>query len=104
MRIAITGATGFLGRYIVNLLLERAHNCCCWYRPDSDRSGFEDAGERLELVPGERGDAGAACTLVRGCGAVVHAALHQPSGRFSGGRANESDCREEYDDQPHGHR
>jgi nucleoside-diphosphate-sugar epimerase len=83
MRIAITGATGFLGRYIVNLLIERGHQCRCWYRARSDRSGFEDATGQLQWVPGELGDRDAARMLVRDCAAVVHAALHHPKGRFS---------------------
>jgi nucleoside-diphosphate-sugar epimerase len=40
MRIAITGAIGFLGRYLVRQLAEAGHQFRCWYRPDSDRGGF----------------------------------------------------------------
>ena len=32
MRIAVTGATGFLGRYIVQKLLAEGHTCRCWWR------------------------------------------------------------------------
>jgi nucleoside-diphosphate-sugar epimerase len=42
MRIAVTGATGFLGRYIVNHLLGEGHECRCWYRETSDRGGFDE--------------------------------------------------------------
>ena len=38
MRIAITGATGFLGRYLVQRLAKEGHQLRCWFRPDSDRS------------------------------------------------------------------
>lgn len=41
MKVALTGATGFIGRYIVRHLVEQRHDCRCWYRPASDRSGFE---------------------------------------------------------------
>jgi nucleoside-diphosphate-sugar epimerase len=41
MRIAITGATGFLGRYLVAHFAAAGHACRCWYRPESDRGGFE---------------------------------------------------------------
>ena len=41
MLIAITGATGFLGRYIVRRLASAGHRLRCWHRPASDRSGFE---------------------------------------------------------------
>jgi nucleoside-diphosphate-sugar epimerase len=88
MRIAVTGATGFLGRYIVGLLLERGHHCRCWYRPDSDRSGLDEPGERLTFIPGELGDRQAAAALVQDCAAVVHAALHHPGGGWKGDRGD----------------
>ncbi len=85
MRIAVTGATGFLGRYIVNHLLREGHQCRCWYRPISDRGGFADqAGKQLKWVPGELGDADAAKALVAGTDAVVHAALHRSGGGLRG--------------------
>lgn len=85
MNIAVTGATGFLGRYVVRHLAERGHRCRCWYRADSDRSGFDSAGEAVEWVPGtlEQSDRfGAFC---QGVDAVVHSALYRPPG--SGFRA-----------------
>ena len=52
MQIAITGATGFLGRYFVQRLA--SHNRCrCWYRSTSDRGGLEDLP--VEWVEGELG-------------------------------------------------
>ncbi|MFQ5807711.1 MAG: NAD-dependent epimerase/dehydratase family protein [Phycisphaerae bacterium] len=84
MRIALTGATGFLGRYVVARLIENDHVCRCWYRPSSDRSGFAADDTRLEWVLGELGSAQASATLVEGCDAVVHAALHRPGAGFRG--------------------
>ena len=74
MLIAITGATGFLGRYIVNHLIAQWHRCRCWYRPCSDRGGFADEG-KIEWVPGALNDAKACDALVRGADGVVHSAL-----------------------------
>lgn len=78
MLIAITGATGFLGHYIVNHLLKRRDACRCWVRPQADRDGFVDGD--LRWLPGELGDPRAAESLVRGVDAVVHGALAWPPG------------------------
>lgn len=75
MRIALTGATGFLGRYIVHHLARQGHQLRCWYRPESDRSGFDTVAGNLEWLPGRLGDAAATAELVHGAEAVVHAAV-----------------------------
>ncbi|HKI32391.1 MAG TPA: NAD(P)-dependent oxidoreductase [Gemmataceae bacterium] len=86
MRIAITGATGFLGRYLVRHLAEGGHQLRCWYRPGSDRGGFDEVAAAIEWLPGELGDAAAARGLVSGADAMVHAALRWqgPRNRGSG--------------------
>jgi nucleoside-diphosphate-sugar epimerase len=88
MRIAVTGATGFLGRYVVRHLAGAGHRLRCWYRPSSDRSGFEGVAGAVEWLPGGLGDAAATAALVGGADAVVHAALEWPrqGGFRSGGR------------------
>src|SRR6185503_18928464 len=85
MQVAVTGATGFVGRYIVERLAADGHTCRCWYRPASDRGGFEQLADDLEWVPGELGDKTACRNLVAGCEAVIHAALYHPGGGFRGG-------------------
>ena len=83
MRIALTGATGFLGRYIAKRLVQSGHSLRCWHRPQSDRSGFNEINHAIEWVPGELGDRQAVVALVRGVDAVVHAALQwQQEGAF----------------------
>jgi nucleoside-diphosphate-sugar epimerase len=84
MQIAVTGATGFIGRYIVNQLTGEGHACRCWARPDSDRGGFNDA-DRIEWIEGELGDDASAVKLTRETDAVVHAALFRPGRFFRGG-------------------
>jgi nucleoside-diphosphate-sugar epimerase len=84
MKVAVTGATGFIGRYIVHDLVEQGHDCRCWFRPASDRGGFEDVNAHVEWVTGELAD-GSESSFVNGCDAVVHAALHHPGGGFRGG-------------------
>ncbi|REK44634.1 MAG: NAD(P)-dependent oxidoreductase, partial [Planctomycetota bacterium] len=84
MRIAITGATGFLGRYVVARLTAAGHACRCWYRPSSDRADIAADAALLEWLPGQLGDWEACEQLVSGCDAVVHAALDRPGHGFRG--------------------
>ncbi|UCG31974.1 MAG: NAD(P)-dependent oxidoreductase [Phycisphaerales bacterium] len=88
MDIAVTGATGFLGKYVVNHLLGSGHRCRCWHRPASDRSGFTETEAGLDWVLGELGDTKSATKLLEGTDAVVHCALHHPGGGFRGGEGN----------------
>ncbi len=37
MKVALTGATGFIGRHIVQHLTDQGHIYRCWYRPGSNR-------------------------------------------------------------------
>ncbi|MCA9250620.1 MAG: NAD(P)-dependent oxidoreductase [Phycisphaerae bacterium] len=92
MRIAVTGASGFLGRYIVNHLIDEGHSCRCWCRPTSSREGVTADG--CEWIEGELGSAEACRSLVggfdgvEGVDAVVHSALHHPGGGFRGGEGD----------------
>lgn len=92
MRIAITGATGFLGRYLVRHLAHAGHQLRCWYRPGSDRSGFEQDADRIDWLPGALGEEQAVNELVCGADAVVHAAVQwqgpRTRGRGDHGAAN----------------
>lgn len=80
MKIAVTGATGFLGRHIVKHLIERGDHCRCWYRPRSDRSGFESGAGRIEWVAGDLEEPDAFASFCEGVDAVVHSALYRPEG------------------------
>jgi nucleoside-diphosphate-sugar epimerase len=86
MRIAITGATGFLGRYIVARLAGAGHRLACWHRPTSDLGHFPKPipPESVRWIEGRLGEEKAARELVHQADAVVHAALHHPSGGFRG--------------------
>jgi nucleoside-diphosphate-sugar epimerase len=85
MLIAVTGATGFLGRYVVRHLAAAGHRLRCWYRPTSDRTGLDDVAGAIEWLPGGLGDEAATAALVRGAGAVVHAAVQWQGPRNRGG-------------------
>ncbi len=84
MRIAITGATGFLGRYLVDHFAHAGHKCRCWYRPTSDRDGIDVPTNTVEWIEGELCDADASQSLVNGCDAVIHSALYRPGAGFRG--------------------
>jgi nucleoside-diphosphate-sugar epimerase len=88
MQIAVTGGTGFVGRYIVRRLVDAGHMCRLWHRPQSDRSGFGSTEHQLEWVSGQLGDSASSLELVGGCDAVVHAALHRPGAGFRGGEGD----------------
>lgn len=88
MRIAITGGTGFLGRYIVRRLAAAGHECRLWFRRTSNRTGFEDVEENITWSAGTLGDPVAAGHLIQGCDAVVHAALDRPGMGFRGAEGN----------------
>jgi len=86
MKIAVTGATGFIGRYIVRHLIAQGHQCRCWHRSGSNRAGFDDVDlTRIEWLAGELGDVDGSAELVSGCDAIVHSALYHPGGGFRGG-------------------
>ena len=80
MKIAITGATGFLGRYILRCLVQEGHFCRCWKRFNSDMSGLEDLSGKVEWVEGDLGNQRSHNSLIRDMDAVVHAALARPRG------------------------
>jgi nucleoside-diphosphate-sugar epimerase len=87
MLIAVTGATGFLGRYIVRRLAGNGHTLRCWHRPISDRTGFGPESHAIQWLPGDLGDSAAIPALVRGADALVHAAVQWegPRNRGRGG-------------------
>lgn len=92
MRIAVTGGTGFLGRYIIRELAGHGHQLRCWHRPTSDRSGLDDCADAIDWRQGQLGDVAATQALVQGVDAVVHAALQwersAADGRRTAGDSN----------------
>ena len=87
MKVAVTGGTGFLGRYIVDRLVADGHRCRCWHRASSDRGGFPGTGV-IEWVEGDLADPASMPRLVEGCEAMVHGALHRPGAGFRGGEGD----------------
>jgi len=68
--IAVTGATGFVGRHIAAVLTRRGHAVRALVRRPIPARNLESLG--VELVPGDLADVAALTTLTRGAHAVVH--------------------------------
>jgi nucleoside-diphosphate-sugar epimerase len=66
----ITGATGFIGRHVVPLLLGRGYSVRALLRPDSQRK----TPSGVEVIPGDVTDAAAVNSLVQNCDVVLHLA------------------------------
>ena len=73
MKVAVTGASGFIGGYVVAALCEAGHAPRCLVRASSNTSRI--AHLPFERVVGDVLDADAVTALVRGCDAVIHLAL-----------------------------
>ena len=84
MKVAITGATGFLGHYVVRRMHAVGNDCRCWFRAGQRCYQAKAGTPDLEWIPGELGDVTACERLVDGCDAVVHSGLHRSGPTFRG--------------------
>lgn len=83
---AITGATGYVGRFVTAELQRRGMTVRALARPGSDRSGFAEAPEWVE---GDLRAQAALARLVDGADAVVHLAYEHVPGRYRGGEGED---------------
>ncbi len=86
MIVAMTGATGSVGRFIVKRLLEEGAGVRAWRRPSSDLTGLPPG---IEWIEGSLGDRSPAEALVTGADALIHAALEHVPGRYRGGEGDD---------------
>src|SRR3954468_8173988 len=70
MRVALTGATGFVGPYIVGQLLRREHELRALVREPARHGWLRDRS--VEMIEGDLEEAPALRTLVEGADAVIH--------------------------------
>jgi nucleoside-diphosphate-sugar epimerase len=86
MKIAITGATGFVGRELVHQLCDddtADHKLRCMVRePNSAAAERLDVNESVQLIQGELADGTTASQLVDGCDVVIHSAVWRDKNSF----------------------
>jgi nucleoside-diphosphate-sugar epimerase len=86
VRVAVTGASGYVGRFIVAELLAHGVEVRAWARASTDRSGFPGT---LDWVEGGLRQPNSIGPLLRGVDAVVHAAFEHRPGRYRGGEGED---------------
>ena len=82
MLVAVTGATGIVGRFVVERLAREGARIRALVRPASDRRELPPG---VEWVVGGMTDSSALADLVDGSDAVVHCAYEHVPGRYRGG-------------------
>ncbi|MGY8766856.1 MAG: NAD-dependent epimerase/dehydratase family protein [Pirellulales bacterium] len=88
MHIAITGGTGFVGRYLIQQAAQAGHSLKCWYRSDKTRNQFEEYQDQIDWVPGNLDNHASMTDLLEGCDAVIHSAVWRPGTKFQGDEGN----------------
>jgi nucleoside-diphosphate-sugar epimerase len=81
MRIALTGATGFLGRHVAARLSQAGHTLQGWRRASSRQKTLPQP-IAIDWIEGELGDRQTEAKLVAGCDALVHCALWRDAETF----------------------
>src|SRR5579871_352416 len=70
MKVFLTGATGFVGRHMLNRLLQEGHFVRALASDPSAMSGIQHG--RLEVVPGDTVEGKGLAEGMNGCTAVIH--------------------------------
>jgi putative NADH-flavin reductase len=78
--LAILGATGFVGRHLVEQALQRGHTLRILVR---SATSLDNLGPRVEILQGDYFDPRAVRRTLEGCGAVL-STIGPPSGRRHG--------------------
>ena len=86
MKVAVTGATGVVGRFVVARLQAEGVAIRALVRRTSNRGGLP---ADIETIVGDMTDEKALASLVEGVDAVVHCAYAHAPGRYRGGEADD---------------
>ena len=79
MLVGVTGATGFVGRYITDRLISEGHEVRAWCRCQPDDPKLDP---RVQWQRGSLNDAVATDLLCTGVDAIIHTAVHRESDEF----------------------
>lgn len=83
--IALTGATGYVGRFVVAELQQQGYAIRALARPESDRTGLDG----IEWISGDLRESASRKALVTGADAVIHLAYAHIPGRYRGGEGDD---------------
>ena len=86
MRVALTGASGTVGRFVAARLAREGCDVVALARPESDRTGFDFP---IRWIEGELASESALVALVRDADALVHSAYDHVPGRYRGGEGDD---------------
>lgn len=86
MTVAVTGATGYVGRFIVDRLVAEGMAVRAWRRPESDIRGLPSA---VDWIEGSLASPDSAAPLVAGADMLVHCALDHVPGRYRRGEGQD---------------
>ncbi len=84
--IAVTGATGYVGRFVVAELQNQGMQIHALSRANSDQSGFS---QPIEWITGDLRNADALRQLVENADAVVHLAYEHVPGQYRNGEGSD---------------
>jgi dihydroflavonol-4-reductase len=76
-KVCLTGATGFVGRHVAQLLAKRGHRVRCLVRKNSNRKFLESLGGRLEFVTGDVLKPRTLASFCKGADWVINLAGHR---------------------------
>lgn len=89
MRIAVTGGTGLIGRFVVNDLLSKENEVRVLTRSSVGSESFGSRHDLVDVFVGDMSDSELVNSFLSDTDAVVHAAFTHVPGRFRGGEGDD---------------
>ncbi len=86
MKVAVTGASGVVGQFVVTRLLREGCEVAALARPGTEREELEQDVQRVE---GDLADSPALDRLAAGADGLVHCAFSHAPGRYRGGEGDD---------------